>query len=248
MTAATATPYQAKFLEGSIMRHVVVMTMTGAVGLMTLFIVDLVDLYFLSRLQNVNITAAIGFGGTLDFANLSLAIGAGIAAVALVSRNMGARQPERAKQFASSSLYFSLGVSAIYTALVAIFISPILAFLGATGETAHQAKLFIWTLSPGFIFLAGALSCSFSLRGIGDAKSSLAQIQRAFAHVSKKNAGQLGATPRRRSEARLAPYERTHAWGVGLVQVAFRDVRRVEVEAHDRSSSRNLPLSVSSAG
>jgi len=173
MTAATATPYHAKFLEGSIMRHVIVMTMTGALGLMTLFIVDLVDLYFLSRLQNLNITAAIGFGGTLDFANLSLAIGAGIAAVALVSRNMGARQPERAKQFASSSLYFSLAVSAVYTALVAIFISPILAFLGATGETAHQAKLFIWTLSPGFIFLAGALSCSFSLRGIGDAKRAM---------------------------------------------------------------------------
>ncbi len=164
---------QARFLQGSIFRHVVVMTLTGALGLMTLFIVDLADLYFLSSLNDTHITAAIGFGGTIDFANLSLAIGAGIAAVALVSRNMGARQPDRAKQFASNALYMSLGISALYTVLVAIFISPILSLLGATGETAHQAKIFIWTLSPGFICLAGALSCSFSLRGIGDAKRAM---------------------------------------------------------------------------
>ena len=164
---------QARFLQGSIFRHVVVMTLTGALGLMTLFLVDLADLYFLSSLNDTHITAAIGFGGTIDFANLSLAIGAGIAAVALVSRNIGARQPERAKQFASNALYMSLGISALYTVFVAVFISPILSLLGATGETAHQAKLFIWTLSPGFICLAGALSCSFSLRGLGDAKRAM---------------------------------------------------------------------------
>ena len=169
----TDTPTQARFLQGSIFKHVVVMTLTGALGLMTLFIVDLADLYFLSSLNDTHITAAIGFGGTLDFANLSLAIGAGIAAVALVSRNMGARQPERAKQFASNALYMSLVISAIYTALVCIFISPILSLLGAIGETAHLAKIFIWTLSPGFICLAGALSCSFSLRGLGDAKRAM---------------------------------------------------------------------------
>ncbi len=167
------TDTQARFLQGSIFRHVVVMTLTGALGLMTLFVVDLADLFFLSNLNDTHVTAAIGFGGTIDFANLSLAIGAGIAAVALVSRNIGARQPERAKQFASNALYMSLGISALYTALVAVFISPILSLLGATGETAHQAKLFIWTLSPGFICLAGALSCSFSLRGIGDAKRAM---------------------------------------------------------------------------
>ena len=167
------TDTQARFLQGSIFKHVVVMTLTGALGLLTLFIVELADFYFLSLLGDTHITAAIGFAGTLDFANLSLAIGAGIAAVALVSRNMGARQPERAKQFASNALYMSLGVSAIYTALVCIFISPILSLLGATGETAHQAKIFIWTLSPGFICLAGALSCSFSLRGLGDAKRAM---------------------------------------------------------------------------
>ena len=155
------------------MRHVVVMTLTGALGLMALFLVDLADLYYLSRLQNTEITAAIGFAGTLSFANLSLGIGTGIAAAALVARSLGAGQPDRARHFATSSLLFTLLIATAYTLLVALFCDPILRGLGASGEALHQAKLFTWTLTPGFIALAGALSCSFALRGLGDAKRAM---------------------------------------------------------------------------
>ncbi len=164
---------QARFLQGSIMRHVVVMTLTSAIGLMAVFLVDLADLFYLARLGNTDITAAIGFAGTLDFTNLSLSIGTGIAAAALVARNMGAGQPERARDFATNALVFTLIVSSVYTILVAIFIQPILGMLGASGEVLYQAKIFTWTLSPGFISLACALSCSFSLRGLGDAKRAM---------------------------------------------------------------------------
>jgi putative MATE family efflux protein len=164
---------QAKFLQGSIMRHIVVMTVTGAIGLMAVFLVDLADLYFLTQLKNTNITAAIGFAGALAFINLNLSIGTGIAAAALVARNMGMRNPARAKEFATSSWLFTILVSTGYTLLIALFLPQILSVLGATGETLQQAKLFIWTLTPGFIFLAGALSCSFSLRGIGSAQRAM---------------------------------------------------------------------------
>ena len=155
---ATAQPLQAKFLQGSIMRHVVIMTLTGALGLMAVFLVDLADLYFLSCLGNTDITAAIGFAGTLSFANLSLSIGTGIAAAALVARNLGARQPQRAREFATSVFYFTLIVSAIYTLSVVLFLDPILRMLGAQGAALAQAKIFIYTLTPGFICLACALT------------------------------------------------------------------------------------------
>ena len=166
-------PNTAAFLQGSIFKHVVVMTLTGALGLMTLFIVDLADLYFLSLLDNTAITAGIGFAGSLAFANLSLAIGAGIASAALVARNMGAGQPDRAKSFASSGLAFSLLVAALFAGMIAFFATPILSGLGATGEAAHQARLFIWTLTPGFVFLGGTICCSFILRGIGDFRRAM---------------------------------------------------------------------------
>jgi uncharacterized membrane protein YedE/YeeE len=51
---------QARFVTGSILRHVVTMTLTGALGLMSMFLVDLADLFFLSLLKQTEVTAAIG--------------------------------------------------------------------------------------------------------------------------------------------------------------------------------------------
>jgi putative MATE family efflux protein len=163
----------ARFVSGSIMRHVVVMTLTGAVGLMSLFLVDLADLYFLSLLNKTEITAAIGYAGTISFANLSMSIGIGIAAVALVARQLGAGNVERAREYATSSLMFAVLISAAYTLLVAFSAESLLRLLGAEGAALEQAKLFIWTLSPGFVLLAAAVNCSFSLRALGDAKRAM---------------------------------------------------------------------------
>jgi putative MATE family efflux protein len=169
----SSPPVQARFVAGSTMRHVIIMTLTGAFGLMAMFLVDLLDLFFLSLLNQTEITAAIGYAGTLSFANLSLSIGTGIAAAALVARNLGARQTERAREFAASSLMFTLIISAVMTALLGLSVDWLLRLLGAQGEALRLAKLFIWTLAPGFVLLAGAVCCSFVLRGLGDPKRAM---------------------------------------------------------------------------
>jgi putative MATE family efflux protein len=164
---------QARFVTGPIMRHVSVMTFTGAVGLMALFLVDLADLFFLSLLGQTEITAAIGYAGNIAFANLSLSIGAGIAAAALVARNLGARETERAREFASAGLAFSLALSAILTLALCLSTDWLLRLLGAHGAALRLAKLFLWTLAPGFVMLAGAIACSFILRGLGDPRRAM---------------------------------------------------------------------------
>ena len=155
------------------MRHVVVMTLTGAVGLMALFAVDLVDLFFLSMLNQTAVTAAIGYAGTIVFTNLSVAIGSGIAAAALVARNVGAGDMNRARQYATSALMFSLLVSAVITIAINLGSGGFLALLGASGEAKRLAQLFIWTMTPGYILISGAICCSFILRGLGDARRAM---------------------------------------------------------------------------
>ncbi|MEJ6118049.1 hypothetical protein [Aliivibrio salmonicida] len=39
----------AKFVQGSTMRHILVMSGTSSVGLMALFVVDLLDMFFSGR-------------------------------------------------------------------------------------------------------------------------------------------------------------------------------------------------------
>ena len=99
-----ARPPIARFVTGSTMRHVVVMTLTSSVGLMALFLVDLASLFFLNLLARTEITAAIGYAGAIAFTNLSLSLGLGIAASALVSRSLGARELEKARRYATSAL------------------------------------------------------------------------------------------------------------------------------------------------
>ncbi len=166
-------PVTARFVTGSTMRHVIVMTLTGAFGLMALFLVDLVDLFFLSLLNDTEVTAAIGYAGTIVFSNLSISIGTGIAAAAMVARNLGAGDTERARDFAASALLFSLIMSAIVTVIIAVGSGPLLTLLGAAGEAKALAQSFIWTMTPGYILIGGALCCSFILRGLGDARRSM---------------------------------------------------------------------------
>ena len=111
---------EARFVTGSTMRHVVVMTFTGALGLMSMFLVDLADLFYLSLLGKTEITAAIGYAGTIVFTNLSLCLGTGIAAAVLVARNLGAKKPERARELATSSLIYSTILSAGFYLIIAL--------------------------------------------------------------------------------------------------------------------------------
>ena len=74
-----------KFVTGSLMRHLLVMTGTSAIGLMSIFIGDLANMYFLSILGDVEIVAAVGYASSIMFFATSIGIGLAIAATSLVS-------------------------------------------------------------------------------------------------------------------------------------------------------------------
>jgi putative MATE family efflux protein len=79
----------------------------------------------------------------------------------------------RARQFATSALMFSLMVAAVITLAIDLGSGSLLTLLGAHGEARRLAQLFIWTLSPGYVLIAGAICCSFILRGLGDARRAM---------------------------------------------------------------------------
>ena len=71
------------------MRHLLVMTGASATGLLAMFGVDMVDMYFLTLLGEQELAAAVGFAGTLLFFVISVSIGLQIALGALVARSEG---------------------------------------------------------------------------------------------------------------------------------------------------------------
>ena len=84
------------------MRHVVVMTLTGAIGLMAIFLVDLLSLIYVSHLGDTFLTAAVGYASTVMFFAMSINIGMVIATTAVVARALGAGDREGARRRAGN--------------------------------------------------------------------------------------------------------------------------------------------------
>ena len=79
----------AVFLQGNLFRHISVMSLTASLGLMAVFLVDFVDMIFISMLGKAELAAAVGYAGAILFFTSSFGIGMSIAAGALVARGCG---------------------------------------------------------------------------------------------------------------------------------------------------------------
>ena len=95
----------AKFLAGAPMRHVAVVSATASIGLMPMFVVDFVDMIFISMLGNAALAAAIGYAGSILFFTTSFGIGIAIAAGALVARALGSGDEALVRSKASHELF-----------------------------------------------------------------------------------------------------------------------------------------------
>jgi putative MATE family efflux protein len=172
-TAPDSTQINRKFLEGSTMRHVINMTATGSVGLIAVFLVDVLNLIYVSQLGKPEITAAIGYASTLLFFHTSIGIGLSIATTAVVSRAVGAGEMQIAKQLAGSALYLITGISTLLVLLTYPLLSSFLNLLGAQGETAALAKRFCAIVLPSLPLLSLGMGLSGLLRAVGDGKRAM---------------------------------------------------------------------------
>ena len=100
------------------MRHVAVMTATGSIGLIAIFAVDVLSLFWVSRLGVDSYKAAIGYASQLSFILMSINIGLTIAISANVSRALGAGDRPRARRMAASGLLLTTLVSLVLSAIL----------------------------------------------------------------------------------------------------------------------------------
>lgn len=167
------SPQKAQFTTGSTMRHVVVMTATGGVGLLAIFMVDALNLFYISLLGQVELAAAIGFAGTLQFFMISVSIGLSIAATAMVSRAVGAGQREDGRCIASSALLTLVSLLTVVSIGVWVMREEALALLGAEGETLAVASRFMAIVVPSMPLLGVTMVAGGLLRAVGDGRRAM---------------------------------------------------------------------------
>ena len=162
-----------KFVSGSVLRHVLTMAATGSIGLVSVFAVDLLNLFYLSLLGQKQLAAAVGYAGTLLFFITSLAIGLSIAVSALVARALGRGDQARARLLAGATLVWMALALALAAALMFPFIGALLGLLGASGLTAEYAQDFMRIVLPSAPLLGLGMGMGALLRAQGDARRAM---------------------------------------------------------------------------
>lgn len=162
-----------RFVSGSTMRHVLVMTGTGTAGLIAIFVVDLVSLLYISWLGDASLTAGVGLATVIMFLTVSVNVGLMIPIGALVSRALGANRRDDARRLATSCSLL-MGLVALLVSIALLLSLPIvLRMLGASDQTYPVASSFLWIALPTNVLMALGMAFSTVLRAAGDAKRSM---------------------------------------------------------------------------
>ncbi|MGX9351101.1 MATE family efflux transporter [Shimia sp. W99] len=162
-----------RFLDGSTMGHVVRMTLTGAAGITFVFLVDLANLLWIARIGDQKLVAAIGYAFAIQFFAVSIGIGLMIAGTALISRRIGMGDFERARHEATSAMVLTVAVQTCVALLFVSLRKPMLALVGAEGETLALAARYILISMPSLIVMAIGLAGQACLRAEGDGRRSM---------------------------------------------------------------------------
>ncbi|WP_299143297.1 MATE family efflux transporter [uncultured Tateyamaria sp.] len=164
---------QAKFLSGSLMRHVTVMSLTSSVGIMAVFLVDFIDMVFISMLGKAELAAAVGYAGSILFFTTSFSIGMAIAVGALVARSLGAGDVEAARARSSHGLIYGVALGSVVALLVWLNVPVFVRWIGAEGETAALAQTYLRIIVPSLPFLVVGMMGGGILRAHGDARRAM---------------------------------------------------------------------------
>ena len=175
---SAASPAQgappAVFTVGSTLRHVVVMTVTGSVGLMAIFVVDLISLGWVSRLGDEALKAAVGYAAQVMFLAMGVNIGLTIAISATVSRALGQGERSRARSLAVSGLTIMAAIATLISIGLFVFRDEVLGLaLHADGRAAEVASRYLAIVLPANLFMALGMGYSGVLRAVGDARRAM---------------------------------------------------------------------------
>lgn len=162
----------AVYTSGSTMGHTVKLTGAVSIGLASLFLADLADIYFLSLLGEAELAAAVGYAGSILFFTTSICLGVAIATAALVAKALGAGDRQQALMHTTNACLFGVVLTAVAALVIWLAAPWILGLLGAEGRTHGLAASYLRIIVPSMPILVLAMCAGGVLRAVGDARRS----------------------------------------------------------------------------
>lgn len=168
-----ASKQSVDFTTGNLMRHVTVMSFTSSIAIMAIYVVDLLDLLFVSMLGHQEMAAAAGLAGTLLFFVSTINVGISVATGTLVGRALGSGQREKARALTGSAIAVSLAVGIIIPVMMIPSLPYLLGLIGGEGETADLAISYLVVILPATFVSGISMNLVANLRADGAAKHAM---------------------------------------------------------------------------
>lgn len=173
-----------RYTEGSVFRHVSGLSITSAIGLFAIFVVDLVDVFFISILGEPELAAAVGFAGVGLFFGAAICIGLAIAISTTVAQSIGSAasggsaacdvaEAGEARRLATHGLLLSLCLTVPLTVLSVVYARELLALTGAQGRPLDLAVGYFRIVGASLPILGLAMAATSLLRATGDGTRSM---------------------------------------------------------------------------
>ncbi len=164
------------FTEGSINRAIFLLSIPMILEMAMESLFAVVDIFFVSRLNDSNVVAAVGLTESLLAIVYSIAMGLGMGATAMVARRVGEKDPSGAGTAAVQSIYIGLAASLLISFTGIFFHTDLLAMMGASTEVIQVGSgythwMMIGNFSIMFLFIINAI-----FRGAGNAAIAMRSL------------------------------------------------------------------------
>jgi len=155
--------------EAPVVRAIFTMALPVMLGMMVQVFYNMVDTFFIGKMNDVNQLAAASIGFPLFMFMMSMGGIVGVGAASLVSRYIGMKKMREAGEIVSLSLVMVIFLSVAITAVGLFFLDPLVALLGARGAVAIPTKQYLLPLVAGSVFILANYSAGIVLRAEGAA-------------------------------------------------------------------------------
>ncbi|PIQ89726.1 MAG: hypothetical protein COV72_01605 [Candidatus Omnitrophica bacterium CG11_big_fil_rev_8_21_14_0_20_42_13] len=153
--------------HGHILKNVVSLSAPLMIGALLQSTQSLIDMFWVGSLGPASI-AAVAMSGIIMMLVFTIVSGIGIGTVSLVSKNMGAANPEGAQLCAYQTLILGSFISLLAAFVGMLFSGKLLTFLGAGEEVVLSGTGYLEILLGGSFTMVLLLLSGYILQGSGD--------------------------------------------------------------------------------
>ena len=216
-------------IEEPIQQSLIRMTMPMIIGMIMLFTFSLVDTWFISFLGTESLTA-ISFTFPVTFTVMSMAIGLGIGASAVVASYLGASELDKAKESATVINYISFGMACMIVLLCWIFMDRIFILMGASDQLMVPIREYMNIWFPGSVLIVCIMTGNSILRAIGDTKTpSILMASAGFINAVLDPLLIFGLGPFPELGMQGAAWSTIIAWLIGFCYLIYLLIFRVKM-------------------